>query len=98
MGDDVTIDVDGLLFDDENEAKFASHGVSIDEVQDVFDGKPRYYRNRRARRAPFVMLGPTFDGRLLVVPIEPVGTSGLWRPVTAFEPTPQQAAAYRSRK
>jgi uncharacterized DUF497 family protein len=91
------IDVSGLVFDDENEAKFARHGVTIDDVQQVFDKWPRFYRNRPDRRASHVMVGPTRSGRLLVVPLEEWGPEGLWRPVTAFEASPQQAARYRSR-
>lgn len=92
------LDVAGLYFDDENEAKFAAHGVSLDEVHQVYEKWPRYYENRSDRRATHVMLGPTRAGRLLVVPIEPVGSTGLWRPVTAFEASPGAAARYRSRK
>ena len=91
------IDIAGLLFDDDNEAKFAQHRVTPGEVQQVFDRQPRFYRNRPDRRASIVMVGPTARGRLLVVPLEAVG-GGAWRPVTAFEPTPQQAARYRSQR
>ncbi|CAN5482378.1 hypothetical protein BH20CHL6_BH20CHL6_03950 [soil metagenome] len=91
------IDVDDLVFDDENEAKFASHGLTIEQVQQVFDYRPRFYENRSGRRASHVMLGPTFDALLLVVPLEACG-DGLWRPVTAFHPTPAQAQTYRSRR
>ena len=91
------IDIAGLLFDDDNEAKFAQHRVTPGEVQQVFDRQPRFYRNRPDRRASIVMVGPTARGRLLVVPLEAVG-GGVWRPVTAFEPTPQQAARYRSHR
>lgn len=87
------IDVDGLLFDDENEAKFAAHGVTVADVQEVFDFFPRFYTNLGGRRAPYVMLGPTYAGRLLLVPIERV-MDQTWRPVTAFEPRPEQAAKY----
>jgi hypothetical protein len=89
-------DVAGLLFDDDNEAKFAQHRVTPGDVQQVFDRSPRFFRNAPERRAPVVMLGPTRHGRLLVVPLEEAG-DGIWRPVTAFEPTPAQAARYRSR-
>lgn len=92
-----TLDVDDLLFDDANEAKFAVHGVTVEEVQEVLDGNPRFYENRLRRRASHVLMGLTFDGRLLVIPIERI-TQGLWRPVTAFDPTPTQVATYRSRK
>lgn len=92
-----SIRIDGLLFDDENEAKFAAHNVTVEEAQEVFDLEPRYYRNRRRRRASHVMVGPTFRGRVLVVPIERWG-GGLWRPVTALEPTIAQEQTYRSRR
>jgi hypothetical protein len=90
------IDVAGLVFDDENEAKFARHALTISDVLEVFEKWPRYYVNRGMRRASHVMIGPTRQGRLLVVPIETWGATGLWRPVTAFEATPSQAARYRS--
>ena len=34
------IDVTGLYFDDENEAKLRMHGVSVDEVQQVLVSGP----------------------------------------------------------
>ncbi len=91
------IDVEDLVFDDEYEAKFASHGLTIEQVQQVFDNRPRFYENRPHRRASHVMLGPTFEGTLLVVPLEPY-EDALWRPVTAFHPTPAQEQTYRSRR
>jgi hypothetical protein len=91
------LDCDDLLFDDENEAKIARHGVTVEEVQQVLDGRPHFYENRRRRRASHVMVGPTFEGRLLVVPIERVRPR-LWRPITAFDPTPTQLSTYRSRQ
>jgi hypothetical protein len=92
------IDVAALAFDDGNEAKFAANKITASEVQQVLDKWPRFYVNRPERRASHVMLGPTRGGRILVVPIEALGVDDLWRPVTAFEATPSQAARYRSRK
>lgn len=89
------IDVEGLVFDDENEAKFARHNVSSYEVQEVFEGTPEYFENLVGRRAPYVMLGTTRVGRLLLVPVEEWGSGDLWRPVTAYEPRPAQAARFR---
>jgi uncharacterized DUF497 family protein len=91
----VSLDVGELAFDDENEAKLAAHGVTIEEVLQVLDGAPRFFGNRRDRRATHVMLGPTFGGRLLVVPLEEWG-SGIWRPVTAFDADDEQRRRYRS--
>lgn len=89
------VDVAGLMFDEENEAKFTQHRVTPGEVQQVLDRSPRFFSNTPARRAPVVMMGPTIHGRLLVIPLEAAG-DGIWRPVTAFEPTPAQVARYRS--
>ncbi len=89
------LDVRELVFDAVNEAKIADHGVTIIDVLDVLDMEPRFFVNRRARRASHVMVGPTHAGRVLVVPIEDWGR-GVWRPVTAFEANGWQARRYRS--
>ena len=64
------LDVQELVFDAINEAKFADHGVGVMEVLDVLDLEPRFFVNRRARRASHVMVGRTHSGRVLIVPIE----------------------------
>jgi hypothetical protein len=46
------IDVEGLVFDDENEAKFAVNRVAVTEVKEVFEGLPEFYENLAGRRAP----------------------------------------------
>lgn len=89
------LDVRELVFDAVNEAKIADHGATIIDVLDVLDMEPRFFVNRRARRASHVMVGPTQSGRVLVVPIEDWGR-GVWRPVTAFEANGWQARRYRS--
>jgi hypothetical protein len=85
--------VEELAFDDRlidhlNErGTYAKHVVSLAEILEVHQGRPRYFLNTGsgARRAPAIMLGLTARGRCLCVPIEPVGSDGVWRPVTAFE-------------
>ena len=89
------LDVRELVFDAINEAKFADHGVTIIDVLDVLDLEPRFFVNRRGRRASHVMVGPTRSGRVLVVPIEDWGR-GVWRPVTAFDANASQVRRYRS--
>ena len=89
------LDVQELVFDAINEAKFADHGVGIMEVLDVLDLEPRFFVNRRARRASHVMVGRTHSGRVLIVPIEDWGR-GVWRPVTAFEANASHVRRYRS--
>lgn len=89
------LDVQELVFDAINEAKFADHGVGIIEVLDALDLEPRFFVNRRARRASHVMVGRTHAGRVLIVPIEDWGR-GVWRPVTAFEANGWQVRRYGS--
>ena len=89
------LDVQELVFDPVNEAKLASHRVTILEVLEVVDLEPRFFVNRRARRASHVMVGHTSAGRLLVVPIEDWGR-GVWRPITAFDAKEWEIHRYRS--
>ena len=89
------LDVQELVFDPVNEAKFADHGVTLLDVLAVLDLEPRFFVNRRARRASHVMVGRTRSGRVLIVPIEDWGR-GVWRPVTAFEANRWQIRRYRS--
>ena len=89
------LDVNELVFDAVNEEKFAGRGISLLDVLEVVDREPRFFINRRGRRASHVMVGPTLGGRLLVVPIEDWGR-GVWRPITAFEANAWQARRYRS--
>lgn len=88
-----SIDVSELVFDDENEVKFARNGITVNAVAQVHLNRPRYRKNRADRRATHLMIGQTSGGRWLIVPIEPWGLEhGTWRPVTAFEPTATQLA------
>ena len=60
------------------------HIVSFDEILEVFNGAPRFFENSPGRRASLVMVGPTGEGRMLCVPIEPTVQRGIWRPLTAY--------------
>lgn len=85
-----------LLFDDVNEEKLAGHGVRAWEVRQVLDEAPVFFRNKQPNRATHIMVGPTFGGRLLTVPIEETAMPGVWRPVTAFDAGPQERARYEA--
>jgi hypothetical protein len=91
----VWLDVQELVFDAVNETKLAVHGVTVIEVLEILDLEPRFFENRRGRRASHVMVGPTVSDRVLVVPIEDWGR-GVWRPTTAFVASRWQVRRYRS--
>lgn len=74
---------------------YAEHRVSVAEILEAFNGNPAYFENGGTRRAPIIMVSPTLHGRLLCVPLEPTGTDGVWRVVTAFEANASHQQRYR---
>ena len=68
--------------DDRNQEHVTAHGVSAEEVEQVFWNGPMIRKNRRGRRAPFIAVGRTDGGSFVVVPFEVVGQVA--RPVTAW--------------
>ncbi len=66
--------------------QYGKHFVSPKEIRQAHAGAPKYFENEgEGRGAPIIMVGPTNSGRIVVVPIEPTHTKGVWRPITAFE-------------
>ncbi len=76
--------IDDLEFDVYNEAEISAHGVTIREILQVFEGDFRIRRNKNEASTPFLMVGRTFGGRWLTIPIAPTAQPGVWRPATAF--------------
>lgn len=78
-------------------ATYDKHRVSLTEVLQVHANQPKYFLNGSPQpgRAPVVMVGPTFEGRILSVPVEPAERFGVWRPKTAFEANVHHIARYK---
>jgi uncharacterized DUF497 family protein len=76
--------IDELEFDEYNEAEMARHGVTVREVMQVHTVGFRLLRNAKAHRARYLMVGKTYGGRWLTIPIAPTDKPGTWRPATAF--------------
>ena len=51
-------------------AHIARHGVTLDEVEEVYRGEPEA---RAIYGGRIAVIGPTHSGRMLVVVLEPVG-------------------------
>ena len=49
--------ISGFLFDDDNIEKFASHGLSWQQVDQVLDSQHRVEPNRNRRRASHLVIG-----------------------------------------
>lgn len=73
-----------FAIDEDNAEKFAIHGLTESQVDQVLDSPFVHYRNRRARRASRLLIGRDHGGQCIVVPIEPTREPGVWRPVTAW--------------
>jgi hypothetical protein len=78
--------VNEFEWDEVNEEKVLRHRVSPDDVDDVLTQRYAIFRNKRARRGTYQVIGRDLTGRYLTVIIEP-GSHGFgsWRPVTAWE-------------
>lgn len=74
----------GFLFDEDNEAKFDQHGLSIWNVQQTLELHHVIVRNRKGRRASHLVVGRDRGGRCIAIPVEPTYDPELWRPVTAW--------------
>ena len=83
-----------LQIDDANADEAARHGVSEAEMRQVLDGEPAFLPNKKGHRAPIVMIGPTFGGRLLTIPLSPTGMDEVWRPATAWDSSAGERARY----
>jgi hypothetical protein len=96
--------VETLQFDEEflqhlsERATYQKHEVSVTEILEVHNDEPKFFLNTGSGRAPVIMVGMTMRGRYLVVPTEPTGQVGTWRPVTAFEANRHHKERYRGRQ
>lgn len=85
-----------LQFDEWNEGEMARHRVTAREVLQVLDGDPVFLPNKQGHEAPIIMIGPTFGGRFLTVPLGRTIVEDVWRPVTAWDSSSGERARYRA--
>ena len=82
----------------EQRRQYDKHYVSAKELRQAHAGAPEYFVNEpETRRAPLVLIGPTYSDRMIVVPIEPTHTRCVWRPVTAFEANTHDRERYEEK-
>ena len=77
------ITVEEFVTDDDNEAKFWSHGLTREAVLQVLGNRRVVIRNRRGRAADYLLIGRDDSGRCITMPIMPTLDPYTWRPVTA---------------
>lgn len=76
--------IETFLFDNENEEKFAHHGLSARRIEQVLDNVYVILPNRKRRRGVYLIIGRDNSGTCISVPIERTHQNGLWRPITAW--------------
>ena len=76
--------IESFWFDDDNEDKLWSHGLTPDQVLQVLDSRHTIKRNRGARRASHLIVGRDHQGRCIAIPIEPTHERNIWRPITGW--------------
>lgn len=94
--------VEELHFDEEfadhmasESRQYGKHSVSQKEIRQTHAWAPKYFKNEgTGKRAPVIMVGPEYSGRMIVVAIEPTHTTGMWHPVTAFEANAHHRESY----
>ena len=86
--------VDDLEFDDGNADHMAPRGVTERDVRQVHDNEPVFLPNKKGHEAPVIMIGPTYGGRFLTVPLSRTGVEGRWRPATAWDSSKGERARY----
>lgn len=71
-----------VYIDDANEHHVIRHGVSVSEIEQVFENKPLVRRNRRHRSAAYVALGRTSGGSRVIVAFDL--EDGVAQPISAW--------------
>ena len=85
------LDVQALIWDDNNLAKIAAHGVEPEDVGSVLDHEPHFNVNLPGRSAEYVMLGLDKRNRFFYVPMVPTRTPGVWYAMTGYRITTRRA-------
>lgn len=83
-----------LIWDAWNVAHIARHQVSPKEVEEVCHGAPLVRQSHKGR---FLLIGPTFSGRILVVVLAPE-RRGVYYPVTARPASRKERRRYQEEK
>lgn len=76
--------IEAFLFDDENEGKIGSHGLSISQIVQVLDNMHVVLPNRKKRRGLYLIIGRDNGGACISIPVESTHETAVWRPITAW--------------
>jgi len=71
-------------FDDKNIEKFATHGLTDRQVDQILDNEFLVVPNRKTGRGSYLLLGTDNGGACIAAPVEPTTDPEVWRPITAW--------------
>ena len=81
-------------WDDGNDLELASHGISQEEVESVFEEGPVWAPNKKDRAGDWLMIGRTAGGRALTIPLRLDETRLAPRPITGWDSTAGERTRY----
>jgi uncharacterized DUF497 family protein len=76
--------IEAFLWDDDNEAKVAAHGLRPEDVDATLETRHAVFSNPRGRPGSAILVGRDGNGRWITIVIEPVPSTDDWRPRTAW--------------
>jgi uncharacterized DUF497 family protein len=62
-------DAESLEVDERNELHIMRHGVTVAELEQVFENYPRWVPNKKGRTATYLMVGRTLGGRPVIAAV-----------------------------
>jgi len=81
-----------LIWDDWNTAHIAKHDIIPDKVQEVCNSNRV---EREAYEQRIFLIGPTKNGRMLSVVLEPTENPDVYKPITAFNASKRSIQDYQ---
>lgn len=78
------MEIEEFEWDDANSEHISRHRVTVNECNQVIWGEDYFVRpNKKGTAQTHVVIGRTFGGRWLFIPIRPTNQPGVWRPASA---------------
>ena len=89
------LDAELLEIDDGNELHVTAHGVSVVEVEQVFEDDPLWVPNKKGRTGNYLMVGRTNGNRPVTTAVVYDDIRRTVRPITAYESTDAEITRWR---
>src|SRR5438105_3008247 len=88
----------GFDWDDANVEHLAAHGITQDEVDQVFDSVPIWRRDRQDASGDWRMTGRTHGGRWLTIVVQVLEEQRQLRAFTGWGASEHEKAIYRRQR